>query len=276
MIELPEASVIAAQIRSTLVGKQIAAGSQGNSPHKFAFITAPDEVYQKILPGKTILDAQPNGRMIRVMLDSGHILVLGEGGEQILVHTSEKTLPKKFQFWLRFTNEMQLTVSVAGWGATLLFEPGAIERHEFAGRTGISPLDAGFTFDYFLSLLAEFKPEDKASAKYFMITKPGVWGVGNGCLQDILFLAGLHPRHPVGALTADQQHRLFDATAGMLKQAAEQGGRDTEVDLFGKPGGYRKLLDARSAGAQCPKCRTLIEKENYLGGAVYFCPACQK
>lgn len=276
MIELPEATVIAAQIRSTLVGKQITAGNQGNSPHKFAFITASNEVYQKILPGKTILDAQSNGRMIRVTLDGEHILVLGEGGEQIIYHTSDETLPKKYQLWLKFTDETCLTVSVAGWGATLLFEPGAIEQHEFAGRKGVSPLDEGFTFDYFLALLADFKPEDKTSAKYFIITKPSVWGVGNGCLQEILFLAGLHPRHPVGALTMEQKRRLFESTCRIMRQTAELGGRDTEVDLFGKPGGYRKLMDARSAGQPCPMCGTLIEKENYLGGAVYFCPQCQK
>ena len=70
--------------------------------------------------------------------------------------------------------------------------------------------------------------------------------------------------------------KLYEAIRAVLRQAVEQGGRDSEEDLFGRPGGYLKVLDARSVGQPCPRCGETIQKESYMGGAVYFCPACQK
>jgi hypothetical protein len=37
MIELPEAITLASQFNQELLGKRIASGIRGNSPHKFAF-----------------------------------------------------------------------------------------------------------------------------------------------------------------------------------------------------------------------------------------------
>jgi formamidopyrimidine-DNA glycosylase len=55
----------------------------------------------------------------------------------------------------------------------------------------------------------------------------------------------------------------------------EQGGRDTERDLFGQPGGYRTILSKNTVGTGCPACGTMIGKEPYLGGAIYYCEICQ-
>ena len=56
----------------------------------------------------------------------------------------------------------------------------------------------------------------------------------------------------------------------------EKGGRNDEVDLLGNPGGYVRIMDSRAAGQPCPKCGRTVEKIQYLGGACYFCPKCQK
>jgi formamidopyrimidine-DNA glycosylase len=56
----------------------------------------------------------------------------------------------------------------------------------------------------------------------------------------------------------------------------DQGGRDTEKDLFDNRGGYKTILSKNTLESSCPKCGGKIEKESYMGGAVYFCPKCQK
>jgi formamidopyrimidine-DNA glycosylase len=55
-----------------------------------------------------------------------------------------------------------------------------------------------------------------------------------------------------------------------------RGGRDTELDLFGRPGGYVTVLSKNTVDQPCPLCGALICKEAYLGGAIYFCPGCQR
>lgn len=56
----------------------------------------------------------------------------------------------------------------------------------------------------------------------------------------------------------------------------EAGGRDTERDLFGNPGGYKTALSANTVGAYCPACGENIKKEAYLGGSIYYCEGCQE
>jgi formamidopyrimidine-DNA glycosylase len=94
-------------------------------------------------------------------------------------------------------------------------------------------------------------------------------------LQDILYTAKINPRAKLGCLTGEQKQALYNSVKIVLRQMTEQGGRDTDIDLFGQRGGYRTLMSKNTVGSKCPVCETIIVKEAYLGGSVYFCPGCQ-
>lgn len=108
-----------------------------------------------------------------------------------------------------------------------------------------------------------------------MISEPGVLGVGNGHLQDILFIAGVHPRRRVAGLRAGEKRALHTAVRRVLRKAVDLGGRDTERDLYDRAGAYGRILHSKAVGRPCTECGTPIEKIQYLGGAPYFCPNCQ-
>jgi formamidopyrimidine-DNA glycosylase len=201
-------------------------------------------------------------------------MVLGGGGERILYHTSAQALPKKHQLLLEFDDATYLTVSVQGWGSVHLIKPAEVHRCCGADK-GLTPIDKGFTFDYFAARIAAIPPEDSRSVKFFVISQPGVKGVANGYLQDVLFRAKLHPRTPVARLSSAQRRSLYKSLLSTMKQAVQQHGRDDEHDLFDQPGRYHRILSADAAGKPCPNCKTRIVKESFLGGAVYFCPKCQ-
>jgi formamidopyrimidine-DNA glycosylase len=76
--------------------------------------------------------------------------------------------------------------------------------------------------------------------------------------------------------SGDEKRALYEAIKSTLKNAVDLGGRDTERDLHNNTGGYVKVLDSRSVGRPCPECGALIKKIQYLGGAAYFCPGCQR
>ena len=114
------------------------------------------------------------------------------------------------------------------------------------------------------------------SIKAFLATEQRIPGLGNGVLQDILYNARIHPKRKVDTLTNEERESLFHSIKTTLKEMTAQGGRDTEKDLFGKPGGYRTRLSQNIVGKPCPVCGGMIIKEPYLGGSIYFCDGCQK
>lgn len=69
---------------------------------------------------------------------------------------------------------------------------------------------------------------------------------------------------------------MYESVVRILKKMCEEGGRDTENDIFGNPGGYVTQLSKNSYGEPCMRCGTLIGKAAYMGGTVYFCERCQK
>lgn len=275
MIELPEALVIARQMDEVLAGKRIAYGNRGNAAHKFAFSSGSSAEYEEILEGKRMGESRGHGSAILAPIEPDYVLVLGGGGERILFHQDERTLPKKHHLLLHFEDGTYLTVTVQGWGNTLLLPQAEAYVHPHVQKDRITPLDDAFTWDYFHRLFDSIGEDSATSIKYFIISEPGVWGIGNGCLQDILFRAKIHPRRRVVDITEDERHVLYDAIKDTLNRMVVLGGRESECDLYGNRGGYVRILDSKTAGKPCPECGTPIEKIQYLGGACYLCPRCQ-
>jgi formamidopyrimidine-DNA glycosylase len=276
MIELPEALTIARQLTAEVAGKKIAEAVRGNSPHKFAFYSGAPEEYARILKGRTVGEAWGRGSFIVVRMGAAHVLLLGCGGEKILYHPGAETVPGRHQLLLRFTDATFLSVTVSGWGFVQLLTEKDLAAHPHAGKAGVSPLSDGFTWRYFDGLFETAAGDPGRSVKAFMISKPGISGIGNGCLQDILFAAGIHPKRRLESMEKKDRRILYNATRSVMGEMTEKSGRDTEVDLYGNPGGYAKILASSSAGEPCTACGTKIEKIAFLGGASYFCPKCQK
>jgi formamidopyrimidine-DNA glycosylase len=277
MIELPEAAALARQMQRELSGRCIAEAVVGMTPHKFAWYSRPSAEYAGILCGKTVGDTSSRGAIIMIRLEPGWVLCLAELGGRVLYHPAGAKLPDRHQILLRFEDGGAITVTIQMWGALQLYTAAELaQKPHLTRQEKIPPLSDDFTFDYFQALLADPIERERKSAKYFMISKPGLLGVGNGCLHDILFRAKIHPKHLIKDFTPAQAHALYDATRETLRLMVEGGGRDIEKDLYGNPGKYACILHAKSAGEACPVCATPIEKTAYLGGAAYFCPRCQE
>ena len=52
----------------------------------------------------------------------------------------------------------------------------------------------------------------------------------------------------------------------------EKGRRNDETDLFGKPGGYVRVMDSHAAGKPCPECGATVQKYSIFGRGVLFLP----
>lgn len=57
-------------------------------------------------------------------------------------------------------------------------------------------------------------------------------------IQDILFEAKIHPKRKLGELSEIEKDCLFSAMVNTLKNMVDQGGRNTEKNLYGDSGMY--------------------------------------
>jgi len=134
-------------------------------------------------------------------------------------------------------------------------------------------LDDRFDLDYFHRMINT--TGKNLSVKALLATEQRIPGLGNGVLQDILYNAGINPRSKVATLSDQTIKGLFSSIKETLSEMISYGGRNTEKDIFGRNGGYRCKMSKNSYYELCPNCGSRIMKEAYMGGSVYYCPACQ-
>jgi len=275
MFELPEMTTQAKQINATLQGKTIKHGRLGNSPHKFVWYNCSPEEYERLTRGKTVGEARAKGRWLLTDLEPGCTLLFGEIGGKLLYHAPGASLPTKYHLWLEFEDGSHLTAMTQMWGAYELYKRGLEQERQYVKGMRPTPVEPEFTPAYFSQLIDELMRGEKRSAKGLLTQEQLIPGLGNAIAQDILFHAGLHPRHPLAELNADQKQKLYRAIVQTVADAIDKGGRSDEFDLFNQPGGYVRIMDSKAVGKPCPVCGTAIEKMQYLGGACYFCSQCQ-
>ncbi|HBE80657.1 MAG TPA: endonuclease VIII [Firmicutes bacterium] len=276
MLELPEANVIAQQVNKSLQGKRISNVNANCSPHKFAWFYGEPRNYYQLLAEKVIEKAIPCGGMIEISAGDARIL-LGDG-VGLRYYGAGEELPVKHQLQIEFDDLSSLVGSVQMYGGLWAFPEGQFDNPYYqAGKQKISPLSEQFDFDYFGSLLEDGKPKLKSlSAKAFLATEQRIPGLGNGVLQDILWAARIHPKRKMATLSEEELHHMFKALKTVLAEMTANGGRDTERDLYGCPGGYKTIASKNTVDKPCPTCGTLIKKEAFLGGSIYYCGGCQR
>ena len=275
MFELPEMITLSRQANETIRGKVIRDGCLGNSPHKFVWYNRKPEEFSHLTEGKTIGEAHAKGRWLFMPLEQGYVLVLGECGGKILYHPAGEEIPEKYHLWLGFEDGSSLTTLTQMWGAIELFEAGQEKERQYVKDMRPTPVDPEFSFEYFSGLIDELLQGEKRSVKSLLIQNQLIPGLGNAIAQDIMFHAQLHPRHSLAQLSPGQRRDLYTAIRDTVSAVIDGGGRNDETDLFGKAGGYIRLMDSAAAGKPCPDCGRRVEKIQYLGGACYFCPKCQ-
>lgn len=273
MIELPEAAVLAKQANVILRGKRIRNVVAAKSPHKFAWFFGDPAGYAALLTDKTIDGAVSHGGQLEIA--AGDARMTFSDGVNLRYFAPGEKPPDKHQLLLEFDAGSSLVGSVQMYGGLMAFPEGKNDNpYYLVAKEKPSPLTTAFDEAYFESLFDE--NTSKLSLKAFLATEQRIPGLGNGVLQDILFNAGMHPKKKVESLSADDKDTLFHAVRTTPCQMEAEGGRDTETDLFGKPGGYQAILSRNTVGQPCPGCGMPIVKEAYMGGSVYYCGGCQR
>jgi len=273
MLEIPEAIVLSRQLNETIMGKRITEVIAAGSPHKFAWFFGEASEYGALLRGRLIGRTTPYGGRVEIEAE-GAVLHFGDGAILRYYEAGEK-LPAKHQLLVTFNDDSSLVGTVAMYGGLWAFPAGAMDDdiYYMAAKNAVSPISDAFDYAFYQAMFDD--KSLKMSAKAFLATEQRIPGLGNGVLQDILLNAGIHPKKKMNTLSDEQRRGIFDSVKSTLAAMADDGGRDTERDLFGNQGGYKTKLSKNNTTLLCPNCGGTVKKEAYMGGSVYFCESCQ-
>jgi formamidopyrimidine-DNA glycosylase len=274
MLEIPESLNLAKQINETITGKQILSVTTEHTPHKLAWYYGDKTRYSNLLTGKTIEKARAYGSLVEIKAGNTSILI-GEG-VGVRFQGPRGLRPAKHQLLIEFEDGSAISATVQMYGGMGAFPEGTLNNPYYkVAKEKPSPLSSEFDETYFERLISN-PAIPKLSLKAFLATEQRIPGLGNGVLQDILFNAKMHPRRKVSALSGQERLLLFNSLKSTLIAMTNRGGRDTELDLFGRNGKYITILSKNTVNKPCQICETLIKKEAYLGGTIYYCEKCQK
>lgn len=272
MLEIPEAQTIARQLKENIMGKTIVKAVAAASPHGFAFYFGEPAAYGEILDGKTVTGSAAYGGRPEIWAEDMRIS-LGDGVNVRYIAPGAKR-PDKHQLLLELDDGSAICCTIQMYGGMWAFPDGMKDDFYYnVAKEKPSPLTDAFDAAYFQSLLTD--ETKKLSAKAFLATEQRIPGLGNGVLQDILWYAKIHPKRKMNTLADSEYETLFLTIKRLIAEMTALGGRNTEKDLFGKPGGYMTIMSKKNDGMPCPECGNIIKRMAYLGGNVYICESCQ-
>jgi formamidopyrimidine-DNA glycosylase len=267
MPELPEIANLSKQLNQRLVGKTITA-IEVLQPK---CLNLPVEAFQAALIGATLENATYRGKWILVHADRGWLLFnLGMGGELLLV--TPDSLPEKHRLNITFSDGTCLSVNFWWFGSAHYVPEDGLEQHPQINKLGPNALDLDLA--HFKQLLQN----QRGTLKTFLLDQSRIAGIGNFYVQDILFLARLHPLRKIPTLSEAEVEGLFAAIQQGLRPSLEKGGAFYEKDSYNNPGGFvfDDVLIGYRENQPCPICQTAIVKIKTGGTSSFVCPSCQK
>ena len=273
MLEIPESKIISLQANDILAGKRIIEVFHATNPHKFAWFKGDPAEYHQLLVGRQVLSAHGHGMFVDIYCDGDTVITIGDG-TNIRYYPSLEACPPKYLLAVELDNGGCVVFTIAMYGGIWAYQ-GVFDNKYYQGSLhSISPLDDTFNENLFEDIFRNVTKD--ISMKALLATEQRIPGLGNGVLQDILFNAGIHPKRKKSTLSDFEKGELFHSLKTTLRRMTDNGGRDTEKDFLGQNGGYKTILSKNTINLPCPKCGGKIVKEAYLGGAIYYCPICQK
>lgn len=274
MPELPEVETVKRTLNQLIVGKTIDHVTV-NLPR---IIQRPDDpaLFAAMLTGHTFEKVERRGKFLRLLLDGlvlvSHLRMEGRYG----VYDSDELVEKHTHVIFHFTDRTELRYKdVRQFGTMHLFLPGEEWVNPPLNKLGLEPLDDGFTWQRFRSVLQHHKGKIKS----LLLNQLYVVGIGNIYADEALFAARIHPERSPDTLSAQEWKRLHEAIVQVLQQSVNKGGSSIKsyVNGQGEMGMFQQELSAYGREAQpCPRCGKLLRKITVGGRGTHYCPGCQR
>jgi len=273
MPELPEAEVVAQQIRARLTGATLMEAWIGRADIvRQGFKTAAwyrGGVLQSVdRYGKSValgIQRQGNVRYIVAELGMTGLLLFDSVAIKHPQHVHVRlSFMGGSEAALRYWNPRR-------FGRLSFLDASGLNRY-ISRRFGYDPLNASLT--EFTSLLKG----RRARLKPLLMHQQTIAGIGNIYANEILFRAGLHPNDLASRLRPAKIEQLYKITQAVLREAIACGGSSVR-DFFapdGTEGQYKRYhLVYGKEGQPCPNDCGRAIKRFQSERSSFFCPQCQ-
>ena len=138
------------------------------------------------------------------------------------------------------------------------------------------PLDPAFDAPSFYRALGR----TRSGIKRVLLDQGVISGVGNIYADEALFAARMHFAQPAQSLSLKRARELLAAVRAILLRALGEGGTSFDaqyVNVNGESGYFSHSLNAYGQqGSPCPRCGTVLVREQFMNRGSHFCPRCQR
>ena len=273
MPELPEAEVVARQLRTHLLGAQLNECLVERADIVREGLTTLSWYYGAVLKG-----VDRYGKSVALELereDETRYIVAELGMTGLLLFRATQTkYPQHVHVRMLFMGRRESELrywNPRRFGRISLLDRAGLADYR-ARRFGVDPLTV--PRDEFVRLMQL----RRGRLKPLLMHQQVIAGIGNIYANEILFRTRLHPNREVNRLRGDTIITLYDTMQTVLREAISCGGSSVK-DFYapdGTEGRYkRRHLVYGKEGQPCPNrcgrmiCRLQSERSSF------FCPACQ-
>jgi len=273
MPELPEAEVVARQIRARLLGATLTETWIGRSDivregyhHRTWYLGSELRSVERF--GKSVALGFEKDNQIRYV-----VAELGMTG-LLLFPSAQTKLPQHVHVQMTFAGGQESALrywNPRRFGRLSLLDRRGLDDY-LARRFGCDPLTVSWE-DFHRLIKGR-----RGRLKPLLMHQQAIAGIGNIYANEILFRAGLHPNAQASRLPIARIERLYRMTREVLQEAIACGGSSVR-DFFapdGTEGQFkRRHLVYGKEGIACPnRCGYTIRRLQSERSS-FFCPACQ-
>ncbi|MEL0452629.1 DNA-formamidopyrimidine glycosylase [Lactococcus lactis subsp. lactis] len=271
MPELPEVETVRRELEKRIVGQKIVS----IEATYLRMVLTGFEQLKKELTGKTIHGISRRGKYLIFEIGEKDRLIshLRMEGKYRLASLNVP-MEKHDHLALKFTDEQLIYADVRKFGTWELISTDQVLPYFL--KKNIGPEPTYETFDE--QIFREKLQKSTKKIKPFLLEQTLVAGLGNIYVDEVLWLAKIHPEKVANQLTESSIHLLHDSIIEILQKAIKLGG--SSIRTYSALGSTGKMQDELrvygKTGEKCVRCGNEIQKIKVAGRGTHFCPFCQQ
>ncbi len=273
MPELPEVETVRATLNLAIAGKTIESVKVN---------------YEKMIKGVSVMEfiTRLNGQTLTNIHRFGKYLFFNFQDVTMISHLRMEgkyylksildPLEKHEHVVINFTDQTSLRYhDTRKFGTIELVDPGMEMTPKGIQSMGPEPFDDCFNSDY----LKQKIKNSIRPIKSLLLDQSVVSGLGNIYVDEVLFLAKIHPESPAKSLSTEDLKNIVIYSRSVLHKAIALGGTTIRSYLssLGVSGRFQNELNVHMRKDEpCLHCGTLITKIKVGGRGTYVCTTCQR